>query len=225
MLIELGFQSNCSELVVHLGIVEPKEIITAMKRIARLTGWHWGAKMNIKDSHQYLFLPIPDDQIDSLVRIDENERDWIYDDIVKHWTDSLDDKIIEGLKESDEWDPMHELELFDGPVDEIRMVDLDIGLPVEPDCPGCDEAGLTFQISDDDSEKFPPFHMIRMEFDVHLESHAGSDSAYLEWMMYHFQIDKLSCGWKGEYWGTDKYPPIDPKQKLTLKALNDLDVE
>jgi len=222
MQIEFGFQSNCSELVTHLGMVEPDEIITAMKRIVKLTGWNWALKILAAGSESELLLPIPYDKINSLIRIDEC-RDEKFDRIIEFWSDHIDKKQKKAMVDDEYDDLIFGLELFDGPVDKISIVKWRWGLPVDLSGSESGTPGLTFIISETESKVFPAFHIIRMEFDADLGLYGGNPQYYINWMKFHFKRNKLTKALIGKLTDYNDYPPIDPNQKLTKKALEEIE--
>ena len=49
MIIEAGFQSNCSELVLRIDSFTKQEVIDSLLTISNASGWRWGVLFHKKN--------------------------------------------------------------------------------------------------------------------------------------------------------------------------------
>ena len=190
MKIEFGFQSNCSELVTFLGIVDREEVVQALKTISSLTGWNWG--INIYSKELEGLIPVPNDRLDEVlvahtsgrifrktrVRVDPEK-------VISIWEDSISGQQREYLRDEAESFWLH-LCLYDGPVDRIlptttfQVISLAFGWEY-------DWKGLSFYIDSGDVKLMPQFHSIARGFDSYFcGDDGGTEQTFAMWLAFHF---------------------------------------
>ena len=89
MIIEFGFQANCSELTTYLGIRTIPEICDAMRKMQEIEEWSWRIETwnksddeNASISNTFVYLPLPMQRLEEFIvlkrtlnEIDPNFRD------------------------------------------------------------------------------------------------------------------------------------------------------
>lgn len=239
MRIDFGFQSTCSELVTHLGITKEDKVWEAMRTIAEVTGWTWGARL------PYAVAPIPKDRIKDIVRFIKYSRGE-----EEFYSISLDRKEIESLwgKDLDEVsrkalrNPRYSLHtvLYEGSEDRIAK-----GIPsAEFTASGYSESpgpkGLSIRLLHHaEVHMFPVFHQIRKIFESDLTGEdGGTPETFAQWLAYHFldrerviaAITRYERYWEeaDKDWREEakrmidtckKHPPIDKRKGLTEHEL------
>lgn len=225
MKIEFGFQSNCSELVAHLGIVDRDETIKAMKIISNMTGWTWGVV--VCDGPSIFTVPIP---IEKLNRVMLPSNRWTsltrenlpvdIEKLISIWSDDLDERQTQLLRTKGAPDGWLALEVYDWPEDRLvlppseesdsSLIDLaDISF-LQPytftlGC-GCGRKGLTLITDNHWAESFPQFQAITREFDSHFDvEDCGYNPIYAEWLAVHFLPEEFPSLMKELY--------DDPKER------------
>lgn len=231
MKLEFGFQSNCSELVTCLGIVDRDEVLRALKTISRLTGWNWG--VNIYSKEIKGLIPVPNDRLDEVLVVYTSGRVFrktrvVVDPekVVSIWEGSIVEKQIEYLRDEFEGGWLH-LCLYDGPVDRIlrradyRVISLAFGWEH-------DWRGLSFCIDSADVGLMPQFHAITREFDSDFGGHdGGTEEFFALWLAFHFLDKEESIELIKELEGPSEVdaavsrfeanPPVNPSPGLTKK--------
>lgn len=191
MRVESGFQSNCSELVSHLGILDREEIIEAMRTISRITGWVWGIRAY--DDPNILVVPVPVNRLPEVLSpLDgggADSRSCLSVDLeklVSIWSEELKKPQVQLLRKVARDDRGLSLELYDGPEHETlnhwpkSSMDFYLGC-------GCGRKGLTLSVESHSAEELPQFQLITREFDSDI---SGEDCCYEytyeEWLAVHF---------------------------------------
>ena len=191
MRIEFGFQSNCSELVSHLGILDRDEVIEAMGTISKITGWTWGIRAY--DDPDILVMPVPIDKLpEVLSRLDagntESQSGLLVnlEKLVSIWTDRLKESHVQLLRKNatdGRWLP---LILYHGPENEMLYHWPKLSMDFYLGC-GCGRKGLTLSVESHSAEELPQFQLITREFDSDIN---GEDCCYEytyeEWLAVHF---------------------------------------
>ena len=92
MIIEIGFQSNCSELVTYLGLQTMDEVIAGLKTIVKVTGWRWRIEL-YNEASETVMIDIPTDTLGELLAIDNK---WglgaSIEKLLSHLGDTLSDE-------------------------------------------------------------------------------------------------------------------------------------
>ncbi len=174
MKVEFGFQSNCSELVTHLGCVTKDEVVQGMQRLAKVTDWSWrvkapdGETVDIPRKAITIEL-IPNIEEASIMEVDPRALARVLAGRVAQATlDSLNNR-------PQDW--CMELE-FTSPSGDT--------LTPEYQC-WCGENQLHFGISTDDICDYPQFHLIRSRFGSDFMPHDGGDFfTYMAWMANYY---------------------------------------
>jgi hypothetical protein len=191
MKVEFGFQSNCSELVSHLGILDRDEIIEAMGTISRVTGWVWGIRAY--DDPDILVIPISVDRLPELLspldagKIDSRSGLLVnLEKLVSISSGKLKEPQVQLLKKiatDDQWLP---LELYDGSEDGTQNDWPGFSMNFYLGC-GCGKKGLTLSLESHSAEELPQFQLITREFGSDISGEdCCYDYTYEEWLTVHF---------------------------------------
>jgi len=244
MRIEFGFQSTCSELVSHLGMVSKDEVMKALKTIARITNMNWAivlrTTMDSKEKHK--LVPIEDMALERIITISDSgynlwqvDRDSVIDILSK----SLDPEVrpmmdsIMAAKDNLQriWvalcRPSHDAT--------VSPQQSGLSFSIYSDCEFCHRKGLSIRISNVETWAMPEFHAIVSEFNSWFGGHdGGSADEFITWLVYQF-IDKR----KAERWNSelkegmeereDSYPHLDYLEECPpidrSKPLSDFELE
>ena len=193
MKIEFGFQSNCSELVTHLGALSRDGIIAAMKTISRLTGWKWGAWAFGPRIGEAVVVPISDDLLEEVIVISEvgvlsrSVHILVHvEKLISRWEDHLEKWQKEMLREG-AFLGEQMLTLYDGPEDEVLVELPDKSIGVAPSDLDSVKKGFNLWISDYEIGNFPQFQAIAREFASIVRGYdGGTENIYAEWLAVHF---------------------------------------
>lgn len=193
MKIEFGFQSNCSELVTHLGPLSRDGIIAAMKTISRLTGWKWGARLFGIRIREATIIPIGNDSLEEVIVISEvgvlsrsAQLQVHAERLITIWEGHLEERQKEMLREG-AFLREQMLTLYDGPEDEVLVELPDRSIRVAPSDLDSVKKGFNLWIGDGEIANFPQFQAIAREFaSIVRGCDGGTENVYAEWLAVHF---------------------------------------
>lgn len=228
--IEFGFQSDCSELLTHLGITSRDEVLKAIRTISRITGWIWGA-----DSGYGKLIPIRPNEYDDVLVVEDELIGADSATLLSIWGDEFDRAMRSHLEKRTShpkrFVQLLGLVLYEGPLDKVEKPRNGNYLRAKCMC-DCERGGLKLSLTQDCVvAEMPAFHAVRGEFGSDIATHGtGSDDTYLLWMAYHF-VDKketeryLKRSTESERDAEkcisefERHPPIDGSKPLTDEEL------
>lgn len=210
MKIEFGFQSNCSEIVTLLGFTERKDILRALKKIVKVTGWKLGAEVGSYRGERKIIILAVNKLETLLIFHEKNDTFWIDNEqFVRVFRKKLTEKEIHALvHDEDDLSFGPSLALYN-PENINQKVDFSSGTPWSDDA-----KGLSLMIGHTDEYGIPIIHAVKKAFNSTIES-AHLDS-YYEWLKFHF-IDH-----KDDNQDDVHYPPVNKYQKLSKEEYDTL---
>jgi hypothetical protein len=214
MKVEFGFQSNCSELVAHIGILDREEIIEALKVISDMTGrtwctdFYWRVEKEDGPSMDSFDIPIPNERLSYVITdfksvSEAPKRSPLidYEKLISISKESLEEWQIERIRKnaaSNEWMPLRlvsdesmSMEFINrnGEIEKVSWKRPAFRAFFH--C-GCGRKGLTLDTDNHWVESFPEFHAITREFNSHFYvEDCGYNPIFAEWLVVHFLPDEV----------------------------------
>jgi len=214
MKVEFGFQANCSEMLVYLGLKSRAEVIQGMKRIQEITGWIWryaswyqNGEEGEENSGKKCYILIPIDELDSMIVLDLDTKVFKVDPkkLVRFWQEVIPDSVKNtmSLVEGSEWEELEPI-LMDIPPDVPilrieKVLGLDFGYFHE-----WNVSELHINTFYPGVEQVPRLHRVRQEYKGSCTGKISSPT-YRDWLAYHFiDKEKLKKIWTKYGFRTDK---------------------
>jgi len=244
MKIEFGFQSTCSELVSHLGMVSRDEVMKALRVIARITNMNWAIALraSIDGQERQKLVPVGDGELERIVTVvDSGYNLWqIDDDSVMDILSGISDQEIRAMKDI--------IAVAKDNLQHIKVVlcrpghdtteppqQSGLSFSIYSDCEFCHRKGLSIRISNLEVEAMPEFHAIVSEFNSWFGGHdGGSADEFITWLVCQFIDKRKAERWnaelkEGKEEGEDSYPHLDNMERYPpidrSKPLSDFELE